>query len=371
MPKYGGSLARRKRTRRHILAITALIASVLVGGGALASNALQSDGDETQAIADDTLNSARLVGTPEPTPDQTKRGWRPIPRPRPTPTPTPTPTAEPEPEATESASPEPEPTEEPQEEQTQEPPEPEDTSPDYGTAPNADTTGVPAGTELKPSDSITITKDGTVIDALEIRGTVLVRADDVTIKRSRIDNTGTYPIQLEPGHRNLVVEDTEIDGNGKANVAILHGEYTLRRVDIHSVLDGPRIEGDNVLIEDSYIHDLHRVEGGHHDAIQVRKGRNITIRGNNLQAYNAETGDPMNAAIQFGSLNGTLDGLVAEGNLMNGGNFTINAVKLDGGSVIFRDNRFGRDFRYGVVSGGPGLEWASSNVFDDNGKPVD
>ncbi|HEV7758274.1 MAG TPA: right-handed parallel beta-helix repeat-containing protein, partial [Acidimicrobiales bacterium] len=241
--------------------------------------------------------------------------------------------------------------------------------PPTGGFPNASNTGVRPGVTLQPSGSINVTQDGAVLQNLHITGTVTIDADDVTIRNTLIDNTGTYPIRITSG-RNLVVEDSEIDGNGLASVAILSGEYTLRRVDIWDVRDGPRIEGNNVLIEDSYIHHLHRIEGGHHDAIQIRHGVGIVLRHNNLQAYNPVTGDPMNASIQIGSLNGPLSGLVVDGNLMNGGNYTINAGKSSPDPSYWRNNRFGRNFRYGVITGGPGVVWESSNVYDDNGQPV-
>lgn len=238
--------------------------------------------------------------------------------------------------------------------------------------PDASTTGVPAGSALRPSGSVTVTDDGAVLENLHITGTVRVNASDVTIRNSLIDNTGRYPIQIGAGARNLLVEDSTIDGNGQASVAILAGEYTLRRVDVFAVQDGPRIGGDNVVIEDSWIHHLHRVPGGHHDAIQVHpRGTNIVIRHNRIEAYNPDTGDPMNAAIQIGSLSaGPMIGLVVEDNYMNGGNYTVNSVKSSNHPSRYRRNHFGRDFRYGVLSSGPGVQWEGTNVFHDTGEPA-
>src|ERR1700754_4603683 len=66
--------------------------------------------------------------------------------------------------------------------------------------PDATNTGVPAGTSLTPSSSRTITTNGTVINGLEITGTVTVAADNVTIKNSKITATrggsGTYAVIL-------------------------------------------------------------------------------------------------------------------------------------------------------------------------------
>ena len=290
-----------------------------------------------------------------------------VPPPTTGPTPGPTTTAPPDPSPTTTppTTAPPSPTTTPPGSPTTTPPP---ASPAPGRFPDATTTGVPDGVTLRPSGSLTVTTDGAVIENLRVTGTIKVQADDVVIRNTRIDNTGRYPIQVEG--RNLLVVDSEIDGNGTASVAILPGEYTLRRVDIHDVLDGPRIEGDNVLIEDSYIHHLHRVEGGHHDTIQIRRGNGIVIRRNNLQAYNPATGDPMNAAIQIGSLTAPMRGLVVDGNLMNGGNYTINSGKSGPDPSHYRNNVFGRDFRYGVLSSGPGVVWDSSNVWQDTGLPV-
>lgn len=368
------------RTRVRPVAATLLTVSVLLAGLFLGPDTVEqpSSADEERQLA---AEAASRAGRPAP-PGRSVPGRLPWPRvtatvqPSPTPSPDPTPSEDSEQSATPSPGPDESPdddgpSDEPNEPsdppQDEEPPAPE---PDTGDFPNANTTGVPDGVELERSGSITVTEDGTVIDAVDVHGTIKVEANDVTIKRSRIVSGGRYPIFLEPGYTGLLVEDTEIDGNGQSSVAILYRGYTLRRVNIHGVDDGPRIEGDNVLIEESYIHHLHRVEGGHHDVLQMRQGSNVVVRNNNLQAYNPDTDDPMNAAIQFGSALGPIDDVLFEGNLMNGGNVTVNGGGLTGGTVTFRHNRFGRDFRYGVLSDGPGLVWESSNVFDDNGEPA-
>jgi hypothetical protein len=237
---------------------------------------------------------------------------------------------------------------------------PAPSAPSPGGFPSAADTG-PTTTNLAASGSKTITQNGAVVENLRINGTLTIQANDVTIRNVLIENTDTYPIRATEAS-NLLVEDTEIDGNGEGNVAVYGGSYTLRRVDIHDTLDGPRIEGDNVLIEDSFIHDLHRVPDGHHDIIQIRNGNNIQIRNNTLTAFNARTNDPMNAAIQIGGLNGPLSGLVVENNYMDGGNFTVNAAKNGSSLAVFRNNTLGDNARYGPLSSGGALQWVG-NVF--------
>ena len=225
---------------------------------------------------------------------------------------------------------------------------------------------MPAGTALRPSGSLTITEHGAVIDGLDITGTVTVRADDVTIRNTRIRNTGAIPVRNHGS--NLVIEDTEIDGQGMGNPAVAYNKYTLRRVNIHDVAEGPRIAGGNVVIEDSYIHHLVQVGDNHTDAIQIVSGKeNIVIRGNNIQAYNPATQRFGNAALQFGEEDGIVRGCVVEGNLMNGGNLTVNGGGggTTGAACSFADNEFQRDFRYGVKGNlGPNTSWRNNRWHD-------
>lgn len=245
--------------------------------------------------------------------------------------------------------------------------------------PDASTTGVPEGVELEERGPLVVTEDGAVVDGLDIRGTVRVAADDVTIRNSRIRGDGRYAIEVESGYDGLLVEDVEIDGTDIESAAVCCSNYTLRRVDIHDVTEGPRA-GSNVTIEDSYIHHMRRCrdrtfeEGCHIDAIQSTDGSDIVIRGNNLQAYNPETGITMNAAFMFGEDLGDLSDVLFEGNLVNGGNYAING----GGSgttdaeVEIRGNRFGRDFRHAPAGNlGPNVDFdEESNVYHDTGEPI-
>lgn len=236
--------------------------------------------------------------------------------------------------------------------------------------PDASNTGVPAGTTLTSSGSLTINQDGTVLDGLLIEGTVVVNADDVVIRNSLIRSGG---IPVRSNGQNLVIEDTEIDGLGKANPAVAYDDYTLRRVNIHNVAEGPRISGGDVVIEHSYIHHLVQVGNNHTDAIQATSGDNIRLIGNNVQTYNPDTGLIGNAAFQFGEEFGKVYDCVVEGNLFNGGNVTINGGGggTTGAACSFRDNQFQRDFRYGPTANlGPNVVWDSSNVWFDTGRPV-
>jgi len=226
--------------------------------------------------------------------------------------------------------------------------------------PDASTTGVPAGTEVTRSGSIDVERSGTVIDGLDIEGCVDVKADDVIIRRSRITcSRPTTAVRLFDGYHNLTLEDVEIDGSGVVSAAVGFSDYTLVRVNIHDVIDGPRM-GDNTTIRDSYIHDLARRGGSHNDAVQISGGSNIQILHNTLDVYDAITGGLFNAAIMVGTRSASVEDMLIEGNYLDGGNYTVNfRADLTAQNVVARDNVFGPHHRYGFLARGhqPGIDW--------------
>ncbi|MGV8968799.1 MAG: hypothetical protein ACOH2F_21270 [Cellulomonas sp.] len=230
--------------------------------------------------------------------------------------------------------------------------------------PDATTTGVPAGKVLTKSGSITVTKAGTVIDGLLITGTVTVSADNVVIKNTRIMNTGSIPIRNNGA--NLTVMDTEINGQGKGNPAVAYNKYTLLRVNIWNVAEGPRISGSNVTIQDSFIHNLVQVGSNHTDVIQSTGGSNIVLRHNTLLVYNPISGMKGNASFQFGEENSVIRSCLVENNYMDGGNYTVNGGGggTTGAACTFNNNKFGHNFRYGIKAHvGSNSVWAGTNGY--------
>lgn len=240
--------------------------------------------------------------------------------------------------------------------------------------PNELTTGVPADTVLRPSGSLTLRTDGQVVSGLDITGCVRIQASNVRIVRSRIrcDST-TYGIFTASNVRNVVIEDVEVDGMGRTSVGICCAYYTISRVNVHNTIDGIRL-GNSAAVIDSYIHHLARPPGSHSDTLQTTGGIGILIRHNTLLPYNPATNDPANACLMAGSeLSPTLEALLMVDNYCDGGNWSIGLrTDLVGSNIVFRDNKFGRHYRYGVIARPrqSGVVWESSNVFFDNGQPV-
>lgn len=235
-----------------------------------------------------------------------------------------------------------------------------------GAKPNATNTGVPSGVSLTSSGSITVTTNGAVIDARHITGSITVKANNVTIKRSKISSSSYYPIRLYSGYSGLLVEDVEIAGNG-CSAGIVFGGYTARRVHVYGCADGLKA-GNNTTIENSYIHDLYKTSTSHNDGIQSPGGSNIVIRNNNIAHRKQQT-----SAILLQTDNAPIDNVLIEGNWLDGGNFVVYSRNHKGGgdptNVRIINNRFGRNYVYGLFSI-DGMVKKSGNVWDDTGEPI-
>ncbi|GIF71259.1 hypothetical protein [Asanoa siamensis] len=240
--------------------------------------------------------------------------------------------------------------------------------------PGATNTGVPEGVTLTKAESLDLVTDGQVVTGLDIDGCVDVHAKNVTIRQSRITcDRKTWAVRTFDTTENLVLEDVEIDGSGVNSTAVCCDNYTLRRVDVHNVIDGPRL-GNNTAVVDSWIHDLARSGGSHNDALQTTGGAAIVVKHNRLEPYDKAAKDPLNACVMVGSTSTPqVRDLVFEDNYCNGGNYSVGLRDdLSAESVIFRRNVFGRDFRYGVVArpAHPGVTWADTNLWADTRQPV-
>ncbi|MFC6079709.1 DUF4082 domain-containing protein [Sphaerisporangium aureirubrum] len=299
------------------------------------------------------------------------------------PTPTRTRTPSTTPSATRSSTPRPSPTPSrtPSQTPTSKPSE-TTTPPPTGGFPGAGDTGVPAGTTLKESKSITVTKDGTVIDGMEVHGEINVDADDVTIKNTRLAaSPGQWGIIQRKGRSGLVVQDTEVFGNGRdqTQFGIINqgGDLTVRRVDIHTISNG--ILTEQGLIEDSYLHDPKYFSGDHTDMIMCTSGppsgTKLVIRGNTVINNLDQTG-----AIALFQDFGVVRNVTVEGNFLAGGGYTLyggagskgtsSNIKVIGN--VFSKDVWAKGGYHGPVAywdkGASGNEW-KNNVWED-GKPV-
>ena len=223
--------------------------------------------------------------------------------------------------------------------------------------PDASNTGVPPKSRLTQRyGNWTIATPGTYSN-LDIHGFVHIAAPNVTIVNSIIRGgvatgaTGLLTIMATTS-TNFVIRDSElvpehpsvyIDG-------VTGWNYTALRVNIHGVVDGAKIFGDNATIRDSWIHDLTSYasdpaqHGGpsHGDSIQVLGGHNLKIIHNSLPGGN-------NAALQVTQTVMAVSALTFAHNWTGGGSCSVNLqdaplAAMNGISV--EDNNFWKTSTY-------------------------
>jgi hypothetical protein len=269
-------------------------------------------------------------------------------------------------------------------------PIPKDPAPVTPTAPGKvkpgpGNTGVPAGVTLKTVyGDLDITTAGTTIDGEDIHGFVEIEAPNVTIKNSIIrGGVATSDIGLvqdtDNSATNFLIEDTElVPAYPSVYIDAIKGwNYTALRINAHGTTDTAKVYGNNVLIEDSWLHDtVQRAHDpdqnngpSHNDGVQVLSGSNIRILGNNI--YGSD-----NTALMVTQDHGPTSNLWFNDNWADNGTCTVNLdpkplASMSG--ITVNDNRFGHH-----SSGDDCVIWADAhvgltavgNVYDDTGKAV-
>ncbi|MDJ0349988.1 hypothetical protein [Cryobacterium sp. PH29-G1] len=249
---------------------------------------------------------------------------------------------------------------------------------------SADTTGVPSGTTLKVyTGDLNITKAGTVISGLDIRGLVKINAINVTIKNSIIRGRSlSAPAALINnlgGRSGLKIIDSELyPSKPSPDVNGIYGyNFTATRLDIHGVIDAVHITGSNVTIADSWLHgNLHYAsdpnQGGkasHDDSIQIQKGSNIKVYGSTLTGSH-------NAGVQITQDTGDVSNFSFKNNFADGGACTINVAQKAYGPIygtVVTDNKFGRNTKVtncAIISPGTTKISTARNYYTPDSKTV-
>jgi hypothetical protein len=113
--------------------------------------------------------------------------------------------------------------------------------------------GVPPGTELTASSSLRVTEDGAVVDALDVKGNIVVLADGVTIKRTKVTTSGAHAIRVGSGSTGLTVEDSTLECTSeKGRSGVAWNNYTATRVAVDEDCRRGFVYGPNTTITDSY-----------------------------------------------------------------------------------------------------------------------
>jgi len=208
--------------------------------------------------------------------------------------------------------------------------------------PDSTNTGVPAGVTLLPSGSIIVTKPGTVISGLDIRGTVYIAAPNVTLENCRIVSDSYHAVQIVDGITGTLVQDCEINGGGNGLNGIL-GSGTFLRNNIYNVENGITLNGSNTVIEGNYIHDLNSTGDPHYDGIVIGGTiSNVKVHHNTVIINHDQTAAIMIANERNGDAPSNIS---VDNNLLVGGGYTVYADAQFGSGqltgISFTNNHMG------------------------------
>jgi hypothetical protein len=192
--------------------------------------------------------------------------------------------------------------------------------------PDGTNTGVPAGTPLQASGSVTVNTGGTqanpvVINGLNITGGLTINASNVLVKNSKISNGNYNTVLIKSGVTNVVIQDTEINGRGNtAGNNGVNGPVKLLRVNIYGVENG-FVPGSNSEMRDSWIHGLQAPGEPHYDSVQIDGGQsNVLLEHNSIENNHGQT-----AAVMVDNYFGSATDIVVNNNKLTGGGYTVYA----------------------------------------------
>jgi hypothetical protein len=250
--------------------------------------------------------------------------------------------------------------------------------------PSTANTGVRPGVRLATRNgTVKVTRNGAVVQGLEIHGDVVVLARNVTIRNCRIIGGGSWGIlQRQEAGGGLTVEDTEIVGGGGAplefGVLNYSGMVTVRRTEVHTMMSA--VQTSQGLIEESYFHDPKDFPGAHVTLVASnsgpRSGMSLVVRHNTILNPVDQT-----AAVALYQDFGLNHDVLVQNNLLAGGGYTVYGGKGKYGTpynIRFVGNVFSRRYYPKGGSFGWGATWDGSgrgnvwqgNVWQETGKPV-
>jgi hypothetical protein len=220
------------------------------------------------------------------------------------------------------------------------------------TWPSSISTGAPAGTKLAlHNGNLAINTSGAVVSNVDVRGTILINAPDVTLKNCVVTAANFVVIKIA-NVRGVTVQDCTINGTGFGNDGShgIQGTGTFLRNNIFNVENGITVDGSGpTIIRDNYIHNLLASGSPHYDGIQIDGGiANVTIEHNTVINRHIQT-----SAVMIDNYYGAVTNIKVNNNLLAGGSYTI---YVDGqfskspiSDVSIVNNRMARGY-YGIVN---------------------
>ncbi len=246
-----------------------------------------------------------------------------------------------------------------------------------GVLPSPSTTGwVASGIEsLRPyRGPLTITTNGVVLDGYDIRGSLLIEANNVTIKRSRILATSTdYALHQPANYSGVTLSYVEIaaqSGQHPDRAVAVGANLTADHVLIHRTQRGVSASNGMVLVN-SYVDDFDNPSINHASAVGSSGNvHNVIISNNVLGCGTHLCSSAMSAYPEQGpNTNWTI-----AGNRFNGGSYclylgyTPEAGESPNTGIRVTGNTFGTKYSADCGVYGPlaSWSWSAGNVWTNN-----
>jgi hypothetical protein len=238
---------------------------------------------------------------------------------------------------------------------------------------SSSTAGVPAGTSLKASGSVTVSTDGAVVDGLNITGTLTINASNVTVRNTRVTSGAFWTVTIKDSAKNVTLENVTVDSKGMSGSegsSGIVGPGTFKAVEVTGAENG-FVPGSGSLITGSYVHDLNAPGSPHYDGIQIDGGlSNIRVENSTIDMSN----HGQTSAVMVDNYFGAISNVVVDGNHLLGGGYTVYAdgnfsstSKITG--VKYINNKLGKGYYGYALLRNADVTW-SGNVDDKTGKAV-
>jgi hypothetical protein len=229
--------------------------------------------------------------------------------------------------------------------------------------PSIATTGPEDAGVLHATTSLVITRDNAIIENVDVSGTIEIAARNVYLRNFRIRSNSSFAIKIDDGG-SVTIEDGDVGGSKKTAALVTGADFILRRLNLHdSGADAVNPKGV-ATVDACWIHNLGTAAGTHADGVQIRSGSGFVIRRSYFDMPVDRAGTGSNSAVFIKEDNGPISGVTIDHNWLNGGNYTIYSITAD--DVTIAHNKFGRNYRYGLLSSKGSVTWAK-NYWTDSG----
>lgn len=205
--------------------------------------------------------------------------------------------------------------------------------------------GVLAGTRLRASGSVTVSTPGTVINGLDINGTLTINANNVTVKNTRVTSGDAYNIvKVADTATGVTLDHVTIDGKGMNGTEGANGVYgpgTYNAVAVTGVENG-FVPSSGATITSSWVHNLASPGSPHYDGIQIDGARSdITVKNSTVDL----TGLTQTSAVMVDNYFGPATDITITGNRLLGAGYTVYAdgqFNSNPITVTYANNRIGK-----------------------------